>query len=150
MVVRLPKHVFRILLCALFLTLSTAQAMDFPFKQYQWEHRLLLVHGDSKASVQDLRSALEGAGADIAERHILWFVAGPDNLFSNASLPPGDERRNPIHAALVQQKLPAERVLLIGKDGGVKGRYDSLDLDAIFTRIDGMPMRRAEMRRQQR
>jgi hypothetical protein len=35
---------------------------------------------------------------------------------------------------------------LIGKDGGIKSRESSLDLDAIFRRIDGMPMRIREMR----
>jgi hypothetical protein len=37
-------------------------------------------------------------------------------------------------------------MLLIGKDGGVKSREPSLDLDAIFGRIDAMPMRIREMR----
>ena len=39
-----------------------------------------------------------------------------------------------------------DRVLLIGKDGGMKSRESSLDLDAIFRRIDAMPMRKREMR----
>ncbi|WP_349559152.1 DUF4174 domain-containing protein [Marinobacter sp. NFXS9] len=38
------------------------------------------------------------------------------------------------------------RVLLIGKDGGIKSRESSLDLDAVFRRIDAMPMRIREMR----
>jgi hypothetical protein len=150
MVSTFRTRLLRILLVALFFPLSIAQSMDFPFETYQWEHRLLLVRGDSKASAKALRTALEGAAEDIAERHILWFVAGPDDLFSNASPLPEEKQRDRIHAALMQQKLPDERVLLIGKDGGVKGRYDALDLAGIFTRIDGMPMRRAEMRRQQR
>jgi len=37
--------------------------------------------------------------------------------------------------------------ILIGKDGGVKGRWDSpVDMDALFGLIDAMPMRRQEMR----
>ena len=41
-------------------------------------------------------------------------------------------------------------VVLIGKDGGVKLRREGeIDLDEIFERIDGMPMRRNEMRRSQ-
>ncbi|MGJ3243832.1 MAG: DUF4174 domain-containing protein [Opitutales bacterium] len=42
-------------------------------------------------------------------------------------------------------------VLLVGKDGGVKERTGlDVDLKQIFTRIDGMPIRQAEMRRQAR
>ena len=39
------------------------------------------------------------------------------------------------------------QTLLIGKDGGVKLRVDGVpELDRVFALIDGMPMRRAEMR----
>ena len=38
-------------------------------------------------------------------------------------------------------------VVLVGKDGGVKARYAKApDLDDVFSLIDGMPMRRSEMR----
>lgn len=36
--------------------------------------------------------------------------------------------------------------MIIGRDGGVKARYESLDLDAVFAVIDTMPMRIQEMR----
>ena len=39
------------------------------------------------------------------------------------------------------------RVILIGKDGGIKRRAElDTDLREIFRQIDAMPMRRAEMR----
>ncbi|WP_246180249.1 DUF4174 domain-containing protein [Marinobacter changyiensis] len=38
------------------------------------------------------------------------------------------------------------RVLLIGKDGGIKSREASLNLNGIFRRVDAMPMRMREMR----
>ncbi len=38
-------------------------------------------------------------------------------------------------------------VVLVGKDGGVKGRWDhGLLMQEVFALIDGMPMRRREMR----
>ena len=37
------------------------------------------------------------------------------------------------------------KVILIGKDGGIKSRFDRLDLEAIFSDIDAMPMRQYEM-----
>ncbi|WP_228705789.1 DUF4174 domain-containing protein [Marinobacter sp. es.048] len=40
-------------------------------------------------------------------------------------------------------------MLLIGKDGGIKSRESSLNLDAIFRRIDAMPMRSREVRTNQ-
>ena len=39
-------------------------------------------------------------------------------------------------------------VLLIGKDGGIKARYNNMpDLKEIFSLIDRMPMRRSEMKK---
>ena len=41
------------------------------------------------------------------------------------------------------------RILLIGKDGGVKASYSEVpELSEVFGLIDAMPMRRDEMRRQ--
>ncbi|MFP3977526.1 MULTISPECIES: DUF4174 domain-containing protein [Marinobacter] len=37
-------------------------------------------------------------------------------------------------------------MLLIGKDGGIKSCESSLNLNAVFRRIDAMPMRIREMR----
>ena len=37
------------------------------------------------------------------------------------------------------------KIMLIGKDGGVKFLLDRMDLEAIFTEIDAMPMRQNEM-----
>jgi hypothetical protein len=34
---------------------------------------------------------------------------------------------------------------LIGKDGGIKSQSDYLNLEAIFSEIDAMPMRQLEM-----
>lgn len=47
---------------------------------------------------------------------------------------------------LLNKSRPEDRVLLIGKDGGIKSREPSLNLEGIFRRIDAMPMRRQEMR----
>ena len=42
-------------------------------------------------------------------------------------------------------------LILIGKDGGEKMRQvGSIDLQSIFKRIDSMPMRQSEMRRQKK
>ncbi len=38
-------------------------------------------------------------------------------------------------------------MILIGKDGSQKARSDELDLPQFFTKIDKMPLRRAEMQR---
>lgn len=46
----------------------------------------------------------------------------------------------------IQQRLRGRKIILIGLDGGIKAGYDHFDLKEIFKEIDGMPMRRAELR----
>jgi streptogramin lyase len=87
---------------------------------------------------------LRSARAAVDDRDIVWFVNTGANLVSNQ-----DEVSSSLEneiKALLDQFRSDERVLLIGKDGGMKSREPSLDLDAIFRRIDRMPMRMREMR----
>jgi hypothetical protein len=109
---------------------------------YQWKNRLILVQAasETEAAIETLRSAR----AEIDDRDIVWFVnTGVDVVSNQEVLTSGVESDV---KALLEKSRSDERVLLIGKDGGVKSRESSLDLDAIFGRIDGMPMRIREMR----
>ena len=47
-----------------------------------------------------------------------------------------------IYAKETQQTI---QVILIGKDGEVKKRNNKLELDALYSLIDTMPMRKQEM-----
>jgi len=68
---------------------------------------------------------LEDRGADLAERDVVVLTDGP----GVAALRDG----------------PGFRVLLIGKDGGVKlDRRAPVAVDEILSLIDSMPMRRRE------
>jgi hypothetical protein len=108
----------------------------------RWESRVLLVV-DSGTSRSDL-ATLESRKADVLERDLLWFVLKAERVQSNypGALSPG------LSAHLRERAREAGPVVLLGKDGGVKLRAGQLDLDAVFARIDSMPMRRREMRRQ--
>ena len=52
----------------------------------------------------------------------------------------------PLNRFLKFRENEPSRVLLIGKDGGVKLRGDELDVQRIFDLIDTMPMRIREMK----
>jgi hypothetical protein len=116
-----------------------------PLEPFEWEHRLILIRGtvDGRSGI---KNSLMERRAAIEERHILWFLFAGDLVETNfdGSLP-GDFAAKIDQAGYWQD---AETVLLIGKDGGVKARQATLDLEALFRDIDSMPMRRAEMRQQ--
>jgi len=128
-----------------FITLTTHGADMNRLSDYQWKNRLILVQAaDENASeIEALRSARAG----VDDRDIVWFVnTGSDVVSNQKSL--SSSLESDVQA-LLEESRPDERVLLIGRDGGIKSREPSLDLDAIFRRIDAMPMRIREMRSNQ-
>ncbi|PTB94566.1 hypothetical protein C9993_03125 [Marinobacter sp. Z-F4-2] len=124
------------------ITLTTHGADMNKLSDYQWKNRLILVKAEDEdaSEIETLRSA----GSEVDDRDIVWFVHTGSDVASNqkslSSSLESDVR------ALLEESRSDEKVLLIGKDGGIKSRESSLDLDAIFRRIDAMPMRIREMR----
>ena len=116
---------------------------------FLWENRLILVSTPVEGT-DALLSVLAENDEAIVDRHIIWFVVNEETVISNY--------QGPLDSGLVDSLsaywktgFPADQqIVLIGKDGGSKLRQAELDLPVIFTTIDGMPMRQAEMRRSQR
>lgn len=124
------------------ISLTTHGADMDRLSDYQWKNRLILVQAadENAAEIETLRSAR----AAVDDRDVVWFVNTGSEVVSNQqSLSNGLESDI---KTLLEGGRSDERVLLIGKDGGIKSREVSLDLDAIFRRIDAMPMRMREMR----
>lgn len=90
----------------------------------RWQARPVVVLGEA-GPVADQIAALRAASGALAERQVTLLTDGP-----------GAEGLRPAQGV---------RVLLIGKDGGVKLRRDApVDPDEIIGLIDAMPMRRRE------
>ena len=109
-------------------------------KAAHWRQRVLLVCAPTATDAQLLkqRALLQPARAGLQERDLLVREL-PWNTLSEAD-------RNYLRQLGV--KTDAFRVLLIGKDGGVKRRdTEPVAPAALFATIDGMPMRRQEMKR---
>jgi hypothetical protein len=87
---------------------------------------------------------LQQQSLPIDERDIVWVVFGENQIHSNYS---GNIDSTLLDSARMYG-LGEDKVLLIGKDGGVKNRLDQASLQRLFVQIDGMPMRRAEMEKQ--
>ncbi|WP_225314294.1 DUF4174 domain-containing protein [Marinobacter halotolerans] len=109
---------------------------------YRWNNRLVLVQAapDTEGAIDTLQAAQAG----IDDRDIIWFVNTESGLVSNQGALTRGVAQDVTD--LLEKSDADERVLLIGKDGGIKSREPTLNLDAIFRRIDAMPMRIREMR----
>ena len=114
-------------------------------KQYQWEKRLILLFAPS-AEEQAYREqvvVLEGSEG-LLERDLL--IA---HLFETGSGQLGDEVLSEDEAAALRSEYEVGdgfTFILIGKDGTEKRRsQEVVQVDDLFTQIDGMPMRQREM-----
>ena len=139
-------------------TLPVLDAMTL--QPYLWNNRLLLIFASTTADpvyVNQL-SVYDGLAHELLDRNMIWFHIFAERSDSYDVSPSYvDEGQKPF------AKLPGElinrlrgmynpddtpfRVVLIGKDGGVK--YDTTELfgpDQLFPIIDAMPMRQQEMR----
>jgi hypothetical protein len=123
-------------------------AQTDPLQAHRWKHRLLLVFtpSDTADAARQLHAALELAACEINDRDMLvaWLSAADGNRLGDEAIP--NELVGQWRSRL---GIDAREfgVVLVGKDGGVKARYDALPvLTDILALIDAMPMRRAEMR----
>jgi hypothetical protein len=135
------RHTF--LTAALVLIALTAHGADMNrLSDHQWKNRLILVQAESENNheIETLRKAR----AEVDDREIVWFVNTGSHLVSNQKAVSSSLESDV--KGLLEKTRSDNRVLLIGKDGGIKSRESSLNLDVIFRRIDAMPMRIREMR----
>ena len=135
--------------CILFLMLALSSAgISFAqhISKHVWQHRLLVVLAKDTtqidAQIQTLKKDLPG----LKERKLLVYSLTPTaykkGIESNTWIP---SKR--LYKASKETSKPFE-VALIGLDGVVKLRQtEILSLEKLFTLIDGMPMRRSELRK---
>ena len=112
----------------------------------QWKYRILLIYAPEPAASQAL-SNLDELAPEIEERDIAWFLIAGENMHSNYPGALGDGLRTQVLDRYFTPRPEQSRVVLIGKDGGVKSEGPDLDLVATFGLIDQMPMRKAELQR---
>ncbi len=122
---------------------STAQGLD----DYQWKNRIVLLV-DASADTDALQSQLAELTSDkkaLKERDILIFRVTPDAVYAADGSPSKLNGKKIYDDCGLDSEFTG--TLLIGKDGGVKlKRPFVVSTQEIFDLIDGMPMRKREMR----
>ncbi|PMO92331.1 hypothetical protein BCS98_10135 [Vibrio breoganii] len=114
---------------------SKSDASFQQLSEMKWQYRILLIQDRP-----DYQQTLTNASAEIADRHLVWFLVSPNQVISNLA----DSVPEPLQQD-IRQRISDKPVVLIGKDGGIKMREERLSLPSIFSTIDSMPMRQAEM-----
>jgi hypothetical protein len=109
-------------------------------EQLQWHNRLLILW--STAPDHDLNQLLNTYESEIIDRQLILLVLSKEGrVVSNFN--------GQLNVGLTDKltaKFPKAKgkYYLIGKDGGIKAYGQQLDMTAILTKIDRMPMRRQE------
>lgn len=107
-----------------------------PLDAYRWKNRLLVVTGPDDTAVQQQRRIYDAARSGMSERQILLIEAVDDSVLSRQL------------RATIGTDGRRFKVTLIGKDGHTAFASETpLSAEALFGRIDAMPMRQDEMRR---
>ena len=128
------------------LTFSPMKAQDL--KDYQWKNRILVLF-DEEIDTPPLQSQLKAFAVDqeaLTDRNLIIFLITENGVYDDGG------ESVALNAERLRNNLGIEKdftgTVLIGKDGGVKLKKEfHVDPETIFTLIDGMPMRRSEMRK---
>jgi hypothetical protein len=141
------KSFFILISSLIFINMGFTQ----PLSDHRWQERVILLFASDDESLQlcEQLELLTSQMAEVTSRDLLIY-----QVFK-------DDGRGPGQTAIDRQKVNALRrhyqveadvpfqFILIGKDGGVKMRSSAIvSMQSLFARIDAMPMRQVEMKRQ--
>ena len=134
------------LLIVLLQSLAHSNEDENVLSDLQWQARVLLVFSPDRADPRSIAfaDALSRNSCAVNERDIVsgYIVPGTTSRIADVSIGAEVARDLGNRFGIGSSEF---RILLIGKDGGVKARYAAVpSLDTIFAVIDGMPMRRRE------
>ncbi len=137
------------LIAAMALGASLAHASDgSPLVAERWQSRpLIVIAPDARdATLVDLRTALArpvNREAFVEREMVLYEIVG--GRASRNGQPLSNEASAALLKALRHPADAHARVLLVGKDGGIKvDQPGPVDPQALFSTIDRMPMRQGE------
>jgi len=115
--------------------------MSLSLEDFRWKNRLLVIFGEEAIDKKLLETQLD----EIQERKLIIMRFQNEELVYST-----DTLDIKVESFLkLKSKNPRADWMLIGLDGGVKssGKSRELDLLKTFKRIDSMPMRQSEMRK---
>ncbi|AUC15758.1 hypothetical protein BTO06_11625 [Tenacibaculum sp. SZ-18] len=129
-----------------------SQELDLP--EYEWKNRVVLIitNGNSSLRKQQLYE-LHSSLREFEERKLAFFEIQPQRYRRISLKLKTENQDNWIYSEQPYEKYKSKKskfkVLLIGLDGGIKNKRTKkiFTQKELFSIIDGMPMRRRELKR---
>ena len=129
-----------IILISIFIFNTFLQAESLPklsnLDSLEWKNRVVILN-EIKNQDKSLLLLKEQV-AQIDDRDIIWFSIKDNLVLSNYK---GDLSSEFVSKIREKFSHLQNKVILIGKDGGIKSQSDYLNLEDIFSEVDSMPMR---------
>lgn len=120
-----------------------------PISSVRWKNRVIVLDfpRGSGSELSALETQIRRTKAEIKDRDLIIFHVG-EKRSTGYSRKLTEEERKAVRSRLgMGTKSTSPRMVLIGKDGGVKAtQTNSFDLTKFYRLIDTMPMRQKEMR----
>lgn len=130
-----------------FLIMGTLNGISQNLAEYRWKNRIVLLF-DTSIKADPLRTHLEKfvqLDSEMEERDLLLLMVTEAGVFLQDGQKHGLQPEELYKQTGVGKNF--QGVVLIGKDGGVKSKTNyPVEPQTIFSLVDGMPMRKAEMR----
>ena len=114
----------------------------------KWKYRILIISdAQNEIYLKEKMNDISKYGQEIIDRDLIIFFENNENIYYNSILVPKTLKESIM--SLTSQYQMDRKMILIGKDGGVKRVFSSSDqIHKVFDLIDTMPMRKIEMRRE--
>lgn len=122
----------------LFLAILNYQDQS-PLASWKWKNRILILHHQ-----EDLFQTLNSKVKELNERDLIIIHIENDKI---SFLPIHLKLDSKVVSNFFGLKRNDSKVILIGKDGGIKLNKPLASHNEIFDLIDSMPMRQSEMRK---
>lgn len=124
---------------------GTSLCSSQDLRKHEWKNRVLLISSKLEKPLNEQLTILLKDSEGLKERKLIIYKVLPnkyaEGIQSDLWL------KNEKFYAKIKGKRSDFEVILIGLDGGVKLRQmESLTTEKLFTLIDGMPMRRREIK----
>ncbi len=120
-------------------------------EEYRWKNRLIVItdYSADASSLAKQLALLNQDNSGLKERKLLIYQVTNKGTYQGVDVPKEWENAILLPSMIKRKsKQSPFSVYLIGLDGGIKMEKDSLvSLTTIFSLIDGMPMRRAELKK---
>jgi hypothetical protein len=126
---------------------NTNKMTNFEVNDYQWKNRIVIVFTDSveNSSYKSFRQQWDAQKGEVLDRDmILVEIFKNGQSFVMGSTLNKESQQNLIHQFEIGEN--SFESILIGKDGSIKLRSSNSFLNDLFSLIDTMPMRQAEIK----